>query len=441
VIRPLEGIAVLAAEQMHALPHATQLMALMGASVLKVEPLEGEAGRHGRPTITDHDGRATGSTFLRNNLAKQSIAIDLKREEGRALFLELAGTVDVVAENFRPGAADKLGIGYAALSARFPRLVYASISGFGNHTDPPSPYRDRAAYAPIVEGMAGLYEYAREGDAPPRPASAGALGDTAPGLHALIGILAALRERDRTGRGLRVDISMYDSMIAVADVVHPASLGVDPARATQGIGILHAFRARDGWFMVEVVREPHFPGFAAAVGHPEWTSDPRLATRKGWSDFMEVLIRPAVEAWAAGLSKSEAAAALAARGVAAGPVNTAAEIVADPHVRARDFIVEADTPEARVRIVGNPIAFRRPSDARESNEANESHAPHESGEAGPSREAAELRERGRPGERDGAAGALPRWPRLGQHTDAILSQRLGLPAARIAALRADGVVA
>ena len=127
MIRPLEGIVVLAAEQMHALPHATQLMALMGATVIKVEPLEGEAGRHGRPTITDRDGRATGSTFLRNNLAKQSIAIDLKRAEGRALFLELAAKVDVVAENFRPGAADKLGIGHAALSARSPRLVYVSI--------------------------------------------------------------------------------------------------------------------------------------------------------------------------------------------------------------------------------------------------------------------------------------------------------------------------
>ncbi|MFO0690634.1 MAG: CoA transferase [Myxococcota bacterium] len=425
MIRPLEGLAVLAAEQMHALPHATQLMALMGATVLKVEPLEGEAGRHGRPTVTDTDGRATGSTFLRNNLAKQSLAIDLKRDEGRALFHALAGTVDVVAENFRPGAADKLGIGYAALSAMHPRLVYVSISGFGNRMDPPSPYRDRAAYAPIVEGMAGLYEYAREGNAPPRPASAGALGDTAPGLHALIGILAALRERDRTGRGLQVDVSMYDSMIAVADVVHPASLGVEPARATQGIGILHAFRARDGWFTVEVVREPHFPGFAAAVGHPEWARDPRLATRRGWSDHMEDLIRPGVEAWAAGLTKSEAAAALAARGVAAGPVNTAADIAADPHLRDRDFIIETDTPEARVRIVGNPIAFRRPAPSARGDAAQAADARPASGRADAS----------------SCESSPPRWPRLGQHTDTILSQRLGLDPARIAALRAAGVVA
>ena len=413
MIRPLTGISVLAAEQMHALPHATQLLALMGASVVKVEPLEGEPGRHGRPTIQDRDGRATGSTFLRNNLAKQSIAIDLKHAEGRALFLELAAGFDVVAENFRPGAADRLGIGYAALAARHPALVYVSISGFGNAEDPPSPYRDRAAYAPIVEGMAGLYEYAREEGRPPRPASAGALGDTAPGLHAVIGVLAALRERDRTGQGCHVDVSMYDSMIAVADVVHPASLGVDPARATQGIGILHAFRASDGWFTVEVVREPHFPAFAAAVGHLEWTSDPRLATRQGWSDRMEDVIRPAVEAWASTLLKAEAAARLAERGVAAGPINSAADIAADPHLQGRDLIVEAETASGRVRIVGNPIAFRRAA----------------SGPA-PARDAS------------GKLGrAAPIWPTLGQHTDAVLAQRLGLSSDRIEAMRAAGVIA
>ena len=406
MIRPLEGLSVLAAEQMHALPHATQLMALMGADVLKVEPLEGEAGRHGRPTITDRDGRATGSTFLRNNLAKQSLALDLKSDAGRELFQALAGTVDVVAENFRPGAADKLGIGYAKLSALYPRLIYVSISGFGNRTDPPSPYRDRAAYAPIVEGMAGLYEYSRDGDAPPRPATAGALGDTAPGLHALIGVLAALRERDRSGLGCRVDISMYDSMIAVADVVHPASLGVEPSRATEGIGILHTFRARDGWFTVEVAREPHFPRFADAVGHPEWTHDPRLATRRGWSDHMREVIRPGVEAWAAGRTKHEAAALLAAHGVAAGPVNTAADIAADPHVQQRDFIVEVDSPEGTVRIVANPIAFRREG----------AEAPH-------------------------ARSEPACWPTLGQDTDRILSERLELSPDRITALRAAGVVA
>src|SRR4051794_27731774 len=156
---PLRGVSVLAAEQMHALPHATQLLALLGADVIKVEPPSGDAGRSGRPTSPDRDGRPTGSTFIRNNLGKASIAIDLKQDTGRDLFLRLAATVAAVAENFRPGTADRLGIGYEAVRAVHPSVVYVSVSGFGNTTDPPSPYREWAAYAPIVEGMAGLYEY------------------------------------------------------------------------------------------------------------------------------------------------------------------------------------------------------------------------------------------------------------------------------------------
>ena len=400
---PLDGLTVLAAEQMHSLPHATQLMALMGADVIKVEPPSGEAGRTGRPAITDDDGRATGSTFLRNNLAKRSMTIDLKQPRGRDLFLRLSATVDVVAENFRPGTVDKLGIGYGDVRSVNPRIVYVSISGFGNSEDPVSPYRRWAAYAPIVEGMAGLYEYARDRDTPPRPASAGALGDTAPGLYAVIGTLAALRQRDRTGEGCHVDVPMYDAMIAVADVVHPASVGVEPSRSLDGIGILHAFRARDGWFTVEVVREPHFPRFAAAVGHAEWTDDERLADRGGWSTHMEDIIRPGVEGWAASMTKLEAAAALAAHGVAAGPINTAADIVHDPHVQARGVVISAATPEHQVHVVGNPIAFAQVR--RAAPEANS-----------------------------------PRWPTLGADTEDILRERLSLEADEIHELRASGVI-
>jgi formyl-CoA transferase len=402
---PLSGIRVLAAEQMHALPHATQLLALLGAEVIKVEPLEGESGRTGRPVLVDRDGRITGSTFIRNNLGKSSAAIDLKSDAGRELFLRLAATADVVAENFRPGVADKLGIGYEQVRAVHPGVIYVSISGFGNRGEPPSPYREWAAYAPIVEGMAGLYEYSRSPDQPPRPALAGALGDTAPGLYAVIGVLAALHQRAQRGTGCYVDVSMYDSMIAVADIVHPASMGVEPDRALDGIGILHAFRARDGFFTIEVVREPHFPRLARAVGHPEWVGDPRLQTRAGWSAHLDDVIRPGVEAWAERKTKLEAAAELAGAGVAAGPVNRAADIVADPHVQARRFVHELQGGAAAggVRVVGNPIAFR-------------------------------------------GAGATdtapPRpWPLLGEHTERLLAERLGLDAAAIDELRRKGVIA
>ncbi len=230
-----------------------------------------------------------------------------------------------------------------------------------------------------------------QGARPTKPAIAGALGDSAPGLYAVIGALSALHQRDRTGEGAYIDISMYDRMIAVADIVHPASMGSEPSRVLDGIGILHAFRAADGWFTIEVVREQHFPRFAEAVGHPEWITDPRLKTRAGWSAHMDDVIRPGVERWAATRTKLEAATGLARNGVAAGPVNTAADIAADPHVQAREFVHEFGA----IRVVGNPIGFGYPT---------------------------------RP------------WPTIGEHTDEILRERLSLSTDQIDELRDEGVI-
>ncbi|MBJ21769.1 MAG: CoA transferase [bacterium] len=407
--RPLAGLRILSAEQMISLPHATQLLSLLGADVLKVEPLSGEAGRHGRPMVVDESGTETGSTFVRNNLGKSTISLDLKSERGRDLFLDLAGQVDAVAENFRPGVAEKLGIGFEAVRLRNPSAIYVSVSGFGNRSDPPSPYRERAAYAPVVEGMAGLYEYARENDAPPRLASAGALGDTGPGLYAVIGLLSALHERARTGQGCHVDVSMYDSMIAIADVVHLASVGVDPSRATRGIGILDSFRADDGWFTLEVVREPHFPRFCAAVGHPEWEKDCRLATRSGWAEHLETVIRPGVEDWARGRTKDEASAELARHGLAAGPVNTPQDIMRDPHVLERGLVhrFEIEGRETSVDVVGSPLYFSEPT--RDHDVADEGDGP-------------------------------PRWPGLGGQTGRVLEGWLGLSPKEIETLRKEGIV-
>lgn len=404
--KPLAGVTVLSAEQMIALPHATQLLCLLGARVLKVEPLQGEPGRHGRPQIEEADGSKTGSTFLRNNLGKSTISLDLKTDRGRALFLDLASRVDAVAENFRPGTADQLGIGYEALKARNPGVIYLSISGFGHRTDPPSPYREWAAYAPVVEAMAGLYEYARDGDSPPHLAIAGALGDVGPALYAVIGLLSALHERNRTGKGCHVDVSMYDAMIAIADIVHLASVGVDPSTATRGIGILDSFRAKDGWFTIEVVREPHFPRLCEAIGRPDWIEDPRLATREGWAEHLETVIRPGVENWARDRTRREAAAALARFGVAAGPVNQASDITSDPHVVDRGLVHRFDRPgsEDKIDVVGSPLHFAGSTAPREPDTPPQ------------------------------------RWPTLGEQTDEVLREWLGLAPAEISSLRSEGIV-
>jgi formyl-CoA transferase len=401
--RPLDGVRVLSVEQMQALPYATQLLAHLGAEVVKVEhPVRGDTGRHSRPALVDASGRSVGATYLRNNLSKRSIAIDLKRETGRALLRRLAPRFDVVAENMKAGAMERLGLGYAELAAEHPRLVYVSLSGFGNLTE--SPYKDWPAYAPVAEAMGGLYEPNKKPGQPPPVVVAGALGDNASALFAVIGTLAALRHRDRTGRGQHVDVAMYDSMIAMTDMVPFLwSMGAPAHMAAAGTtALVGAFAARDGHFVLAVFREHHFERLARVVGHPEWLGDPRLATREGWARHTEDLIRPALEAWAADRTKLEAAAALCAEGIVAGPSNRAEDLAADPHVALRNMLIEVPRPDAErpFLVVGNPVKM--------------SHL---------------------------AEGPVRSFPGLGEHTADVLREELGLGDTELETLRREGVVA
>lgn len=400
--RPLEGIRVLAAEQMAALPFATQLLARLGADVVKVEhPTAGDSGRGSVPFIEDPQGRRVGATFLRNNLNKRSVALDLKAPEGVALFLELAGHFDVVCENFKAGTADRLGIGYEAVSARHPRIVYLSVSGFGN--DPASPYVQRPAYAAIVEGMSGIYEYKRRPDRPPLTNPVGALGDITSALFGTIGVLAALRHRDLTGHGEYVDIAMLDATMAMTDIVSNFySMGI-PDEASSGVGIIETFAAGEGHFIVQIVRPHQFEKIAELTGHPEWLTDPRLADQGGWHTHLETVIRPGIEGWAADKSNREAVGLLAAEGLAAGESFTSREIVEDEHPRARHMLVAMPRPEGQggdpVLIPGNPVKLSRTPEGPET-----------------------------------------RVPWLGEHTDDVLRSELGLDDDRLAALREQGVI-
>jgi formyl-CoA transferase len=401
--KPLAGVRVLAAEQMQALPFATQLMAHLGAEVVKVEPPgQGDSGRLSLPAITDDDGRRVGATYLRNNLGKRSIAIDLRQPAGAALFRRLAPRFDVVAENFKPGAMARLGLGYEDLAGLAPALVYVSISGFGHLA--PSPYTDWPAYAPIVEAMGGIYEPNRKAGGPPPVVVAGALGDNASALFAVIGTLAALRHRERTGLGQHVDVSMYDAMVAMADMVPFLwSVGAPASMAASGsTALVAAFAAADGYFVVSAFREHQFERLARTVGHPEWCDDPRFATRRGWAEHTESVIRPALEAWARGKTRLEACRELCAAGVPAGPSQNAADLRADPHVAARDMLIEvprSDAPDPFL-VVGNPVKLSR-----------------------------------------SAEGPVARFPKLGEHTDLVLREELGLAEAELAELRAQEVIA
>jgi crotonobetainyl-CoA:carnitine CoA-transferase CaiB-like acyl-CoA transferase len=397
--KPLDGIRVLAAEQMQALPYATQVLARLGADVVKIEPPAGESGRGSQPAMLDPQGRSVGATFLRNNLGKRSVAIDLKSDVGRELFFRLVPRFDVVAENFKAGTMERLGLGYDAVKAVHPRVVYVSVSGFGNNG---SPYGSWPAYASIVEAMSGIYDYTRRPGEPPRANPVGALGDISSALFATVGILAALRHRDLTGEGQCVDVAMLDATVAMTDIVtNFASLGM-PSQPYPAPYILDTFRASDGWFVIQLVREHQFERLAETVGHREWLDDPRLAERAGWGEHLEDVIRPAIEGWAAARTKLEAAQALMAAGVAAGPCLESHEVMRDPHLAARNMLVSlarTDGVEQPVIVPGNPVKL--------------SNVPDEPDE---------------------------RVPWLGEHTVEVLRSDLGLDDEQVAALAEAGII-
>ena len=398
---PLEGLRILAIEQMQAIPFGTQLLARMGADVVKVEhPVHGEAGRMGAPTIDDDDGSRVGATFLRNNLAKRSIGIDLKNPKGADLIRRLVPHFDIVTENFKSGTMERLGLGYEALAEIHPGLVYVSVSGFGSLRD--TPYGSWPAYASVAEAMGGFYSFRPEPGGRPNIGVGGAIGDIGTGLFAMIGLLSALHGRQRTGRGQKVDVAMLDAIISIMDMVaFNPSMGIHDNSVRAWPGILDAFEASDGLFLMQVGREHQFEKMAQVIGHPEWIQDERFATREGWSAHFEEVIRPAVEAWAADKTKLEASRQLAEVGVASGPSYEADDLLADPHVKSHDMIVEipAKSPTGVIRVHGNPIKF--------------SHSPE---------------------------GPKDKWPHIGQHTDEILGGDLGLDDAELADLRAEGVI-
>ena len=400
--KPLEGIRILALEQMQALPYATQLLARMGADVVKVESVKGgDLGRGSQPGITDPEGRFVGATYLRNNLDKRSICVDLKSDEGRQLILDLAPKFDIVAENFKGGALARMGLGYDDIAAVHPAVVYLSVSGFGNTVA--TPYDGWPAYAAVAEAMSGIYDYKLEPGRPPMVSPVGALGDIGTALFGTIGVLAALRHRDRTGQGQYVDVAMFDAMVSMTDLVTNFwSLGLRPEPG-QGLAmILDGFKANDGWFIIQVGREHEFERLANLVGHPEWVTDERLATRAGWRDHMDDILRPGVNDWASTMGNVEACMALAQAGVAAGPCLTAQQVIDDPHVAARNMLIEIPRPEGGDPVLtpGNPIKMSKVSE-----------------------------------------GPDVRMPWLGEHTDSVLATELGLDSAEIDRLRGAGVIA
>jgi formyl-CoA transferase/CoA:oxalate CoA-transferase len=397
---PLDDVLVFDLSRVLSGPFASMHLADFGARVIKLErPGEGDDTRAFGPPFAG--GEST--YYLSINRNKQSLAIDLKRPEGRELALSIAARADVLLENFRPGALDRLGLDYASLRARNPRLVYVSISGFG-HAGLPE-WSSRPGYDLVVQGMGGMQSLTGEPDRPPVKVGT-SIADLVSGLYALIGTLLALRARERTGRGQHVDVSMLDGQIAMLTYHATAHLiaGRNPARMGNrhpSIVPYETFRAADGWINIAVGTDGLWRTFARDVlERPDLADAPRFATnatrvehRAELLEILEPLVasRPGAD-W---LDRLEAA------GIPAGPIHTVAEALAHPQVLARGMVTTIDHPTAGpIRLPGVPV---RLSDT------------------------------------PGAVRTPP--PRLGEHTRAILGSILDLDASRLDDLAARGVIA
>ncbi|KQO78748.1 MULTISPECIES: CaiB/BaiF CoA-transferase family protein [unclassified Methylobacterium] len=394
---PLAGIRVLELGQLIAAPFAARLMAEFGAEVIKVEaPGEGDPLRKWRKL---HEG--TSLWWYLQSRNKKSIAVDLKAPEGAAVVRALATSADVVIENFRPGGLEKLGLGWADLSALNPNLVMVRISGYGQT----GPYRDRPGFGAIGEAMGGLRFTTGHPDSPPARVGV-SIGDTLASLHGVIGaLMSLLHVKTAGGKGQVIDVSLVESVFNVMESLVPEYdlLGEVRTRtggALPGITPSNTYPTQDGGYVVIAGNsDPIFRRLMRAIGRPDLADDPALRSNDGRS-AQAARLDAAIADWSGARSIADALEALEAAQVPAGRIYSVADILADPHYQARDMILPTALPGG--------TAVKMPGIVPKLSET--------------------------PGE--------VRWsgPALGAHTDAVLAD-LGYDAAAIAALRTTGAVA
>lgn len=349
---PLNGVRVLDLSRVLAGPYCTALLADLGAEIIKLEPPAGDDYRHIGPF---RDGES--ALFTLNNRGKKSLVLDLKAPADLALAQEIAARVDVVVENFRPGVAARLGLGAEALRAANPRLIYCSISGFGQE----GPFRDLPAYDLVVQAMSGLM--AATGEEGGAPLKAGeSVADLVAGLFASWSILAALVQRGATGQGATLDVAMYDALFSMLTTSH--ALHLYGATLPERVGNRHplstpfgCFGTSDGQVVIAVLSNRQFHRLAALVGRPEIADDPRFATDESRTRH-EPEIRAAIEAWSMRLTTEQAVAALGAEGLPTAPIWDIAQAAGSAHATARGLVTELPHPVlGRAPVVGQPVRF------------------------------------------------------------------------------------
>ena len=355
---PLTGLKVVELARILAGPWAGQVLADLGADVVKVESPAGDDTRTwGPPFIDNPDGTRDAAYFHAANRGKRSVVVDFSTPEGQATIRDLVTDADVVIENFKVGGLAKYGLDYATLSAINPRLVYCSITGFGQD----GPYAPRAGYDFIVQGMSGIMDLTGEPGGAPQKIGV-AFADIMTGLYAVIAIQAALAMRERTGKGQQIDMALLDTMTGVLanQAMNWFASGVSPTRvgnAHMNVCPYAVFPCADGWFILAVGNEGQFRRFCDAMGLPEMRDDPRFATNAGRLAFKDVLFA-GIEAATSLVPKLELLARLDAVGVPAGPINTVAQAFEDPQVVARGMTIEVARPDgSMVPGLRTPIRF------------------------------------------------------------------------------------
>jgi glutaryl-CoA transferase len=400
----LAGLRVLDLSRILAGPWATQLLADLGAEVIKVErPGDGDDTRGWGPPFVSgaHEADVFSAYYLAANRGKKSIALDLSSQDGREIVGALASQCDVVVENFSVGAAKRLGFDFERLSSINPGLIYCSITGFGQT----GPHKDKPGYDLLVQAMGGLMSITGSPEGEPMKVGV-AVADLLTGLYAAVAILAALNERHTSGLGQHIDLALLDVQIATLanQGMNFLASGKAPSRsgnAHPNIVPYQAFATSDGHVVIAVGNDAQFVRFAAVVGMPELSADPRFLTNTDRVENRAALI-PILSQKIRSLRKRDLLKGLEENRVPAGPINDLHDVFDDPQIEARGLVVEQHVAEGRppLRTLGNPIRLSR-------SPVRYDRAP----------------------------------PRLGADTAQILRDDLGMPSSKLDQLIEQGVVA
>jgi crotonobetainyl-CoA:carnitine CoA-transferase CaiB-like acyl-CoA transferase len=356
---PLAGIRVVELARILAGPWAGQVLADLGADVVKVESPAGDDTRQWGPPFVDYaDGGRDAAYFHACNRGKRSVVADFATAQGRELARGLCSDADIVIENFKVGGLVRFGLDYASLAAANPRLIYCSVTGFGQD----GPYAARPGYDFVVQAMGGIMDLTGEaGGAPQKPGVAYA--DLFTGLYAVIAIQAALRERDRSGQGCQIDVALLDTQVAVLanQALNCLVSGTAPGRmgnAHPNLVPYQVFTVADGELVIAVGSDAQFRRLVELLGLSALADDPRARTnaqRVQHRAAVVALIQGAVLAW----TRADLAAALTRAGIPAGPINTVAEVFEDPQVKARGLRIDLDLPGGG-RVPGVRLPIRMP---------------------------------------------------------------------------------